>query len=274
MLATRRTITAAILVLLPGIGWAQVPVPTKVNGASDGTQSQQSGSAGASASQSDSGAQTKPPAVNPPTPPAPPAEQSTDSEGTQTKRILWVIPNFRSVSANTKLPPLSPKEKFVMASEDSFDYSAFILAGMVAGYSMATASSPEFHQGAAGYGQYYWHAFVDNANGNYFTEAIVPTFTHEDPRYYTLGHGGFFHRAGYAATRLLATRTDSGGNTFNVSEILGNLLGAALSNAYYPAQERTLGKTAEKWGTQVGVDGIADLLKEFWPDIRHALVHQ
>ncbi len=161
-----------------------------------------------------------------------------------------------------------------MATEDSFDYSAFILAGMVAGYSMGVASSPEFHQGAAGYGQYYWHSFVDNANGNYFTEAIVPTFTHEDPRYYTLGHGGFFRRAGYAASRLLVTRTDSNGRTFNVSEIAGNLMGAALSNVYYPAQERTFGKTAEKWGTQVGVDGIANLLKEFWPDIRHGLLRQ
>jgi hypothetical protein len=26
------------------------------------------------------------------------------------------------------------------------------------------------------------------------TEAIVPALTHEDPRYYTLGHGGFLKR--------------------------------------------------------------------------------
>jgi hypothetical protein len=94
---------------------------------------------------------------------------------------------------------------------------------------------------------------------------------HEDPRYYTLGHGGFVHRAGYAVSRLLITRTDSGGQTFNFSEISGNLMGAGVSNIYYPAQERTFGKTAEKWGTQIGVDGIANLLKEFWPDIRHGL---
>ena len=55
---------------------------------------------------------------------------------------------------------------------------------------MATVQYPEFHQGAAGDGRYYWHSFVDQTVGNYFTEAIVPTLTHEDPRYYTLGHGG------------------------------------------------------------------------------------
>jgi hypothetical protein len=272
--ATLIIIVTAIFALLAGGVRAQSQVPTKENAVPDVAQTQQSATTGATASQSGTDAQAKPPAANPQTLPAAPNPQSTDSEGEQTKRIFWVIPNYRSVSANTKLPPLSTKEKFKLATEDSFDYSGFVLAGMIAGYSMAIASSPEFHQGAAGYGQYYWHSFVDEANGNYFTEAIVPALTHEDPRYYTLGHGGFLHRSGYAVSRLFITRTDSGGNTFNFSEIAGNLAGAGLSNAYYPAVERTFGKTAEKWGTQVGVDGIADLLKEFWPDIRHGLFHQ
>lgn len=201
-------------------------------------------------------------------------ESSDDSEGQQTKRIFWIIPNYRAVSANCQLPPLSVKDKFVLATEDSFDYSAFIIAGMVAGYSMATKAYPEFHQGAAGYGRYYWHSFVDQAVGNYFTEAIVPSLTREDPRYYTLGHGGFVHRTGYAISRLVVTRTDSGGKSFNFSEIVGNGAGAALSNAYYPQVERTAGNTVSKWATQVGIDGIANILKEFWPDIRRDVFHR
>src|SRR4051812_30087172 len=43
--------------------------------------------------------------------PAPSAPQ--DSTGPkQTKRILGIMPNFNAVSADTKLPPQSPKEKF------------------------------------------------------------------------------------------------------------------------------------------------------------------
>jgi hypothetical protein len=201
-------------------------------------------------------------------------ESSDDSEGQQTKRIFWVIPNYRSVSADCQLPPLSVKDKFVLATEDSFDYSSFIVAGLLAGYSQATNAYPEFHQGAAGYGRYYWHSFADQAVGNYFTEAIVPSLTHEDPRYYTLGHGGFFHRTGYAISRLAVTKTDSGGKSFNFSEIVGNGAGAALSNAYYPQVERTWGNTMSKWAAQVGVDGIANILKEFWPDIRRDVFHR
>lgn len=202
------------------------------------------------------------------------ASPTDESEGKQTKRILWIIPNYRAVSADCQLPPLSVKDKFVLATEDSFDYSAFIVAGALAGYSQATNEYREFHQGAAGYGRYYWHSFADQAVGNYFTEAIVPSLTREDPRYYTLGHGGFFHRTEYAISRLVVTRTDSGGKSFNYSEIVGNAAGAALSNAYYPQVERTAGNTMSKWGTQVGIDGIANILKEFWPDIRRDVFHR
>jgi hypothetical protein len=192
----------------------------------------------------------------------------------QTKRILGVIPNYRSVSADTQLPAQSFRDKFWLATQDSFDYSSFILAGAIAGVAQAQKSYPEFRQGASGYGRYYWHAFADQAIGNYFTEAIVPSLTGEDSRYYTLGHGNFLHRSGYAVSRLFITRTDSGGRTFNISEIGGNLAGAAVSDSYYPSRERTWTKTQQKWFTQVGLDGVFNLFKEFWPDLNRSIFHQ
>jgi len=104
-------------------------------------------------------------------------------EGQQPKRILWIIPNYRAVSANTHLPALSFKEKFWLATEDTFDYSDFIFVGGLAGISMAQKSHPSFGQGGAGYGRYYWHIAVDGGIENYMTEAIVPAVTKEDPRY-------------------------------------------------------------------------------------------
>jgi hypothetical protein len=88
-------------------------------------------------------------------------------EGQQTKRILGIIPNFQSVSVNTKLPRETVKEKFMDATEDSFDYSAFIFTGALAGISQAQNSVPEFHQGVAGHARYYWHTFADQTDENY-----------------------------------------------------------------------------------------------------------
>jgi hypothetical protein len=196
------------------------------------------------------------------------------SEKQQTKRMLWVVPNFAAVSANTQLPPLTTRGKFDLALHDSMDYSGFTWTAIVAAQSLALDSDPELGHGIAGYGRYYWRAFADGVSGTFFTEAIVPAWTHEDPRYYTLGHGGFFHRTGYALSRVFLTKTDSGGTSFNFSEIGGNAMEAALSNAYYPPQERGLSQTARNWGTQIESAALNNIAKEFWPDIRHLILRQ
>jgi hypothetical protein len=204
-----------------------------------------------------------------------PANQPDANEqyGKQPKRILWIIPNYRAVSANTQLPPLNFKQELWLATQDTFDYSDFIFVAGLAGIDMASKSEPSFGQGAEGFGKYYWHVFVDGAIENYMTEAIVPALTREDPRYYTLGKGGFVKRTGYAVSRLLITRTNSGGSTFNLSEVVGAGAAAGIGNAYYPPQYNPWVKTYQRWGTQVGLDGVFNVLKEFWPDIDRAVFH-
>jgi hypothetical protein len=201
-------------------------------------------------------------------------QQNTGDLGKQTKRMFWVVPNFTAVSAGTTLPPETPRQKFIVATQDSVDYSSFVWAGILAGQSMALKTYPELHQGLAGYGRYYWRGFADQASGAMFTEAIVPILTHEDPRYYTLGHGGFFKRTGYALSQLVVTRKDTPGVGFNISEVGGNALVAGLSNAYYPPQERGLNKTVINWATQMESAGLNNIVKEFWPDIRRKLLRQ
>ena len=185
----------------------------------------------------------------------------------QTKRILGIVPNFRSVSAGVVLPPQTAKEKFKTGIEDSFDYSAVIFVGIQAGIAQATKSYPAFHQGAAGYARYYWHTFADQADENLMVESILPTVTHEDSRYYTLGHGGFVKRSIYAGSRILITRKDDGGPTLNVSEVVGAGAAAGISTAYYPGQYDTWTKTGQRWLTNLILDGATLYVKEFWPDI-------
>jgi hypothetical protein len=202
------------------------------------------------------------------------ASTANPDERQQTKRILWILPNFRAVSAGVKLPPQSVKEKFKTGALDSFDYSSFIFAGMQAGISQATNAYPAFRQGAAGYGRYYWHTFADQTDENLWVEGIVPTVFRQDTRYYTLGHGGFIKRGFYAVTRTVITRTDSGRETVNVSEILGAGAAAGISSAYYPTQYRTWTKVGQRWLTNVLLDFGTFAAKEFWPDVNHAIFHQ
>lgn len=193
----------------------------------------------------------------------------------QTKRILGIFPNFRAVSADTHLPPQSVKEKFVTASQDSFDYSAIALPIVLAGEQELTNATPEFGHGGAGYGRYFWHTYLDQTSENYWVEFIVPTMTREDTRYYTMGPGGGgnWKRMGYALSRAVVTRDDQGHDTFNVGEVVGAGAAAGISNFYYPRAERTFSNTADKWGVNVGIDAGTFIVREFWPDINHILFH-
>jgi hypothetical protein len=214
------------------------------------------------------------PSTNAPAPQSQPSQSApADSTGQQTKRILGIVPNFRAVSADTKLPPETVKEKFVSCTEDSFDYSAIFIPAAIAGYDMAKRETPEFHQGAAGYARYFWHSAVDQTSENYMVEFVVPAFTHEDPRYYTLGHGGFVKRSGYALSRAVITRSDSGAEVFNFSEVLGSGAASGISNLYYPSASRSLGNTGSQWGLDVAIDAASFWVKEFWPDVNRRLFH-
>jgi len=210
-----------------------------------------------------------------------PATATPSDNGTGTKpgesgqhRILWVIPNYRSDELGGVITPLSVGAKYKLALEDSFDPSAFLVAGVFAGINMANSQYPAFGVGAEGFGKYYGGAFADQAIGNMMTEAVFPSILRQDPRYFVMGDGGFWKRTKYAISREVITRTDAGTSQFNTSEIAGNAVAAGISNIYYPEAQRTVSDTMQKWGTQLALDTFFDELKEFWPDIRHKILKQ
>ena len=201
-------------------------------------------------------------------------QAQADDRAQQTKRILDIIPNFRSVSTDEILPAQTVKEKFMTATDDSFDYSSIAVPVALAGYGYWRNATPEFGTGAGAFGQYLWHSAVDQTTENYFVEFVVPAIAHQDNRYYTLGHGGFLKRTGYSLSRAVITRSDSAHEEFNVSEVLGAGASAALSTAYYPASQRTFGNVGSSWAVDVGIDAASFMIKEFWPDINRRWLHR
>jgi hypothetical protein len=237
-------------------------------------------SSSSSSSQSDS-AQKPPHAGDPIDPKTDPRKLAPGTalpepnlEGHQTKRILGIVPNFRSVSANQKLPPQGVREKFVSTFEDSFDYSSITFSAVLAGVAQAENSYPQFRQGAAGYGRYFWHTYADQTNENLWVEAIVPSLLRQDTRYYTLGSGGVLKRSAYSFTRVLITRGDDQSRQPNYSEIMGAGIGSSISSLYYPSVDRTWTKIGQRWLTNVIIDGGVLTFKEFWPDINNHVFHQ
>src|SRR5580692_5137130 len=208
-----------------------------------------------------------------PAPTSPPVQPGQTEPPAPDKRIFGVLPNYRTANESAVYMPITAKQKFIIASKDSFDYPLVGLAAFIAAYGQLDNSHPEFGQGWAGYGRRVGTSYADQAIGNMMTEGIFPSMLHEDPRYFRRGYGSVRSRAWYAATRVFVTRTDSGGTRFNFSEVLGNATGTAISNAYYP-DNRDVGDNVEKLASQIGIDAVSQVLKEFWPDVKHKLFHK
>jgi hypothetical protein len=198
-----------------------------------------------------------------------------DTEAPPDKRVLGVLPNYRTVNETGTYTPISAKQKMIIASKDSFDYPLVLLAGAFAGISQLDNSDESFGQGVKGYAHRLVTNYADQAIGNLLSEGFFPALLHEDPRYRRIGssRGSKKHRTWYAASRVFVTRTDSGGTRFNYSEWLGNATGVAISNTYHP-DDRNWSDNATKLLTQCGTDALSQVLKEFWPDIKHKLFHK
>jgi hypothetical protein len=159
------------------------------------------------------------------------------------------------------------KEKFQIAAQDTFDRGTVGLAAVFAADGLATDSNRSFGHGAVGYVHYLTTAYSDAAIGNVMTEAILPSFLHEDPRFLRRGTGSGWSRLRYAVGQIFITYTDSGGKQFNFSEFGGNSAAVAISMAYYP-ENRRASDAVSKLGLQVGLDAMSNVLKELWPQSR------
>jgi hypothetical protein len=201
------------------------------------------------------------------------SEKSDQNKAPVSKdRLFYTLPNFLSVENAANIPPMTTGEKFKVITRSSFDPMEFLWYGVISAVGQAENSESAYGQGWGAYGKRYATNLADGTIEGYMTSAVFPSVLKQDPRYYVLGKGGFWHRTEYALSRLIITRSDSGSSQFNASEVFGSASAAAISTyGYHPENDKTLSNTASVWGTQVGYDGLAYFVKEFWPDIRRKI---
>ena len=196
--------------------------------------------------------------------------QANTQSGTRDKRILWIFTNHRTTDDSASVTKLTPGGKFAIAREDATDPAIFLQSAFIAGLGQATNGNPSFGQGMEGYGKRLGTSYADLAIQNVMTEGIFPTLLHQDPRYFRRGQGNAVSRMGYAISRLLITRTDSGRNQFNYSEVFGGATSLAISNAYH-VDDRNVANNMGRYAMQLGFDAASNVLKEFWPDLKRKL---
>ncbi len=192
------------------------------------------------------------------------ADSSTQPSGQD--RMFGLVPAYGLVEVGMQPPPITSGQKFKLAVQYLNPYT-FVFVAAEAGVNQARNSPSEYGQGAEGYGKRYGAGFADGLTATVFITGLYPSLLRQDPRYYRFGYGGFSHRVGYALSRILVTRQDSGRRAFNVSEVLGSFSSSALAVTYYPKSQRDFSDVAERAGIQFAFDAGFNVLKEFYPDI-------
>jgi hypothetical protein len=149
------------------------------------------------------------------------------------------------------------------------NFSGMILA---AGYQQLRDGQPNYGTDRGAFGERLGAAGIRDTAQGVFTDSIFAPLLHEDPRYYVEGKQyGVFHRALYALTRPVITRTDSGRQAINGAQLLGYASSTALNNAFYPSINRNFRDNAESFGGSIGGSALSFLLVEFTASMWHTL---
>lgn len=192
-----------------------------------------------------------------------------NGRGFEEKALDLVVPNTLVIEGrDTRVAPLSASQKFGQVAKNFFNPFTFVGNAVEAGIDQAADVHQGYGQGGQGYAKRYGADVGDTATAQFFGVGVYPSLFHTDPRYYRMGNGGVVQRGWYAATRVFVTRTDSGRRVVNTPEILASATASGISRAYYPRDERNAGDFVYSMGSRIAFDGIYNLAKEFWPDVR------
>jgi hypothetical protein len=187
------------------------------------------------------------------------------------KRLFGLLPNNHTTKETDEYTPLTPKEKFKLTNADVFDRSTFIDAAIFGGMGQWHRDNPSFGNGVPAYAHYFATSATDFMVGDYMTEAVLPILLHQDPRFFRRGTGTFFSRLRPAVMQIFWTRMDSGRMRPNYSEVGGNAMAVAISQAYYP-DNRNARTAATNMAVQIGVDMAGNVIKEFAPELRRTFL--
>jgi hypothetical protein len=178
------------------------------------------------------------------------------------QRVLGIIPNFYTVYDSENAVPLTTKLKYQLAMKVSTDPVTLVGVAFMAGIRQ-TARTPNYVQGAKGYGQRFGAEAADGFSDILIGGAILPSILHQDPRYFYQGTGTTKSRIGHALASPFICKGDNGRWQPNYSSVGGDLAAAALLNTYYPQSDRGAGLVFSQFAINTAERELSAVVQEF-----------
>lgn len=199
------------------------------------------------------------PASSPPDAPSATRKAPSGSVSTITQRSFF----FPNIATNESR--LSTGDKFKLFVGNSASIGTLVGSAFSAGIGQAENSPEGYGQGAEGYGKRFGASMARTASSEFFGTFVLASMLHQDPRFFPQADPTFGGSVKYAVTRVFVTRNDDGKNVANWSGLLGPAMGEGLANAYWPEDERTAGKTMERYGIDLASRAGFNFLRNYWP---------
>lgn len=137
----------------------------------------------------------------------------------------------------------------------------------------ATGSPAQWGGGFAGYGRRVASRLGTAILQGTF-QAPVAALLHEDVRYIASSQHGIKRRAWHAVKYSFLTYNAHGQPTLNVANLSSYYAATAISVAWLPSHNNLATYTLSNATEQVGLSVPLNLLQEFWPEIRHAVLRR
>jgi hypothetical protein len=197
-----------------------------------------------------------------------PDEAPFDGQATGSSTKPTALPRVKLITAGQPAPKQEAHDKVLLGLRESV--TPFTMLGWVtsAGWAQLIDGSPNYGTNGKAFAERLGAAAALSSSKEIFSDSILATAFHQDPRYYQLGKGHkFINRALYAGTRPVVGRTDSGKTIPNYAFMLGTGGAAALTLAYYPERNQTGTQVLQTWATSLGGSALGYLVSEFGGEV-------
>lgn len=178
------------------------------------------------------------------------------------------------VDPGERVPVLRPRDKMLFWLHEEIQPASPLPAFISAGYSQLTNGDPKYGSNDTAFGERLGAALLRQASMRFFSDSLLPSLDHEDPRYYRKASGSYATRALHAVCFSFVDRTDGGRRTFNAANVIGHLAATALALTYYPQPSIHSSVVMRTWGVSVGGTATDNLVLEFWPDVVNKMHHR
>jgi hypothetical protein len=195
------------------------------------------------------------------------AEAPVEAVKSTGDRIKFTSDQLKRFLNQKDAGPLTPPEKARLAARDVLD--PFNGATILANAAIAVGSNAYsvYGPGMKGFGENVGVSYAQDISGEFFATFLVPSLTHQDPRYFRRPHAPMPERIRHSLLHVVWAQGDDGQGMPNYGALVGGGASMAISNLYVPGRQTHFSASAQRYGIAIATAPIDNVISEFLPDV-------